>query len=207
MADIEAATAPPQAPAARRAAAAGALRGLLSLAADAVVNGSLAALWWSNAANAAAVAVRWACGEGSGAAEATRQFAMASCGAMGVLVLGAVAILLCRFRSRMAEARDVPQIGGGGGGKSPAAQPRRHQSAGARGCQDGLYGPVPIPIVVLLFVAVAVGLLMQDIAPAKGSREERVGSMLVDAGIFLHSVVVCFFVFPGFVIRVKAAMK
>ncbi|CAL5012442.1 unnamed protein product [Urochloa decumbens] len=196
MADIEAETAPPQAPPKRMAAAAAALRGLLSLATDVAIFGFLATLWLSNAANAAAVAVRWACGEDSRAAAFVREFAKASSFTTALLFVAALLLLLRRRASRNAVAREIDEDEGRPATQSPEnTRGRRHR--------DGLCGPVTTPILAFFLVLVAVGVLMEELAPGKGSCASRVGSMLTDIGCFLTSVLFCFVIFPNFLINLR----
>uniref|UniRef100_A0A0A8ZX95 Uncharacterized protein n=1 Tax=Arundo donax TaxID=35708 RepID=A0A0A8ZX95_ARUDO len=126
------------------------------------------------------------------------------CSVLVVLVLH-IAVLawlvLPRRGSRKEEARE---IGGDGGAMMPAVQGCDPQSSGARGRPDGVYGPVTKPIIIVLFVVMAVGLLMMVLAPANGSCEERVGSMLVDIGSFLTSLMICFVIFPNSAIQLIA---
>uniref|UniRef100_A0A0D9X7V2 Uncharacterized protein n=1 Tax=Leersia perrieri TaxID=77586 RepID=A0A0D9X7V2_9ORYZ len=62
------------------------LRRSLALAADAALYGFVAAMWVNNAANAAAIFSRWACGEGSLVAAAAMKVFNASMLAMGVSI-------------------------------------------------------------------------------------------------------------------------
>ncbi|CAL5006269.1 unnamed protein product [Urochloa decumbens] len=192
MADIEAETAPPQGPPKRMATEAAALRWFLSLAADVIIFGFLATLWLSNAANAAAVAVHWACVEDSRAAAFAREFAKASSFTTALLFVAAL-LLLRRRASRNALARE---IGRDEGTKRPATQSPEN-TRGRRG-RDGLCGPVTTPIIAFFLVLLAVGVLMEGLAPAKGSCASRVGSMLTDIGCFVTSVLFCFVIFQTF---------
>ncbi|CAO2210930.1 unnamed protein product [Urochloa humidicola] len=198
MADIEAEMVPPQAPPKRMATAAAARRGLLSLAADVVIFGFLATLWLSNAA----IAVLWACGEDSRAAAFAREFAKASSFTMALLFVTALLLLLLlrrrASRNRNAAARE---IGGDEGTKRPATQ--SPENTRRRRGRDGLCGPVTTPILAFFLVLIVVGVLMEELAPAKGSCASRVGSMLTDIGCFLTSVLYCFDIFPNFFINLR----
>jgi len=97
------------------------------------------------------------------------------------------------------------QIGRDGGAKEPAAQPCRRESTEARGFLAGLYDPIPVSILVSLFMVPAVGLLMQELAPAKGSSMEMVVSTFVDIFVFIHAVMFSFAIFSRIVMRLRAS--
>ena len=96
------------------------------------------------------------------------------------------------------------QIGGDGGAKEPAAQPCRRESTEACGFLARLYDPIPMPIVVS-FMVLALGLLMQELAPAKGSSMEMVVSTFVDIFVFIHAVMFSFAIFSRIVMRLRAS--
>ncbi|KAF0899119.1 hypothetical protein E2562_013354 [Oryza meyeriana var. granulata] len=179
MADIEAALLPPPSPQERWDSVAATMRGLLAAAADIVVCSFVYALWVNAAANAVAIFSRWACGEDSPAAAVTMRVFMASFLAMGALVPFASPVLMWRL-VRPHESRE----GGGGGGatkaQSPAAvqqRPRRY-STGARRRQEGGIGRVALLFMAFTGWVVVVGVLLRELAPEKGSCQERVGSVL-----------------------------
>ncbi|CAL5002186.1 unnamed protein product [Urochloa decumbens] len=194
MADIEAETAPPQGPPKRMATEAAALRWFLSLAADVAIFGFLATLWLSNAANAAALAVRWACGEDSRAAAFVREFAKASSFTTALLFVAALLLPLRRRASRNAVTREI----GGDEGRPATRSP---ENTRGRRRRDGLCGPVTTPILAFFLVLVAVGVLMEELAPAKGSCASRVGSMLTDIGCSF-----CFFIFSELLDQSEASI-
>ncbi|XP_062195269.1 uncharacterized protein LOC133898581 [Phragmites australis] len=205
MEGIGAATAPPQAPPpTRRAAAAATLRGLLALAADAVVYCFLVGLWLCNVTSAAFIAARRACGEDSPAAAIAKQLFVVALVATGLLFYFAAPLLLWRSGNggRKTEARE--EIGGGGDAKRPVAQGRRSENTGTRGRQDGV-GPITAHVLIFLIMVMVLGMLMQVLAPEKESCEGRVGSMLVDVGSFLYSLMFCFIVSPNFLIQPRAS--
>ncbi|TVU06001.1 hypothetical protein EJB05_49188 [Eragrostis curvula] len=197
MADTEVGNA---APLATGAATATSRPRLIRLATDAFVRCFLVALWVSNAANAVALAARWVGGEESRAAAAIHEFAVASCSAMGMFFCVAAVLLFWSPAGRAAEVQGASIGGKVGDAKRPATQPRRPESTGEHGFLSQLYAPIPAPMVILLFWVIAVGMLMEGRGLPKGSFAD-VGSILVDIGIFIHSVMFCFFIFPNMVSR------
>ncbi|KAG2578715.1 uncharacterized protein LOC120678622 [Panicum virgatum] len=146
-----------------RTASATALGGLLALAAGAFIFCFLIQLWVANAASAVYVALRWSCGQDSHATVVALGFTMDCAFALRVSFPVLILLMLWCLVNIQAKARE---IGGDGGAKEPAAQPCRRESTEACGFLARLYDPIPMPIVVSLFMVLALGLLMQELAPA-----------------------------------------
>ncbi|KAF0899120.1 hypothetical protein E2562_013355 [Oryza meyeriana var. granulata] len=173
-------------------------RRLLALAADVAVYSFIAAMWLNNAANAAAIFSRWACGEDSPAVAAAMKVFKASLLAMGAFVPFASPLLIWRSFGPPTERRES----GGGAAKAQAASVQRRRRDGTGACrrEEGSYGPVALFSVVFAWWVVIVGVLLRDLAPEKGSCQHKVGSVLTDIGGFANSAMLCFVSAPNMVI-------
>uniref|UniRef100_A0A0E0QJ21 Uncharacterized protein n=1 Tax=Oryza rufipogon TaxID=4529 RepID=A0A0E0QJ21_ORYRU len=182
MADTGAAQPPPP-PLRAPAAAPETLRRLLALVTDVLVCCFLAAMWVTPAASAAAVLSRWACGEGSPAADVAAKVSVASFLATAALAPFASPVVTWRLLGR-------PRRGGRARETSPV------NAAAVR--KEALDASFSLRSSVCFAV---VGLLLQELAPEeKGSFQEKVGSVLADIGLFANSVMICFVVAPNLLI-------
>lgn len=112
MADTGAAQPPPP-PLRAPAAVPETLRRLLALVTDVLVCCFLAAMWVTPAASAAAVFSRWACGEGSPAADVAAKVSVASFLATAALAPFASPVVTWRFLGRPrrgGRAREVRRV-------------------------------------------------------------------------------------------------
>nr|XP_034598577.1 uncharacterized protein LOC117859558 [Setaria viridis] len=89
---------------------------------------------------------------------------MASSLTMGLLLVASLLLLLRHRASRNAVAREI--VGDEEGTRRPATQ--SPENTGGRRGQDGLCGPVTTPIAAFSLVLIAVGVLMEELAPGKG---------------------------------------
>ncbi|KAL6596197.1 hypothetical protein ACP70R_047561 [Stipagrostis hirtigluma subsp. patula] len=198
---MAAAAAPPP----RRAPAAAAVpRALLPLVADAVLIWFVGALWALNAASVAVVAARWACGGDSRAAAVARRASAVAMGAAGLLTPLGAPLLFRKVDSWRPQAGDREREIVSGGARMPNVQRRPPVSSGARRPQDG-GGPVSVALLVAVFslIVMLLGVLVQELAPAKGSYLQKLGSVISDTANLVTSAVLCFFLLPCLITKLK----
>ncbi|EAZ07010.1 hypothetical protein OsI_29259 [Oryza sativa Indica Group] len=187
MADTGAAQPPPP-PLRAPAAVPETLRRLLALVTDVLVCCFLAAMWVTPAASAAAAFSRWACGEGSPAADVAAKVSVASFLATAALAPFASPVVTWRLLGRPRRGGRARERGRG----DVTGERRRRQ-------EGGLGRVVQFALFSVCFAVV--GLLLQELAPEeKGSIQEKVGSVLADIGLFANSVMICFVVAPNLLI-------
>ncbi|KAL6900828.1 hypothetical protein ACP4OV_005504 [Aristida adscensionis] len=202
MADSEApAPALPRAPPATKAArAAAALRRLLPVLAEGALLCTGGALWLLHAANATAIATRWACGEGSTA------LAVANKAARGAFL--AVGVLYLLFGPLVFWKIDRPRAQSGSGvTRVPSAQGYRPATAnGALPRQDGGQGPSVLVSLILVFcsMVVCVGLLIEMLALANCSCLATIGAWFRDIGGLGVSVISCYALLPNYFVPLRA---
>ncbi|KAL6900827.1 hypothetical protein ACP4OV_005503 [Aristida adscensionis] len=189
MADSKAsAAAPPRPPPATKAArAAAALRWLFPVLVDAMLLCTGAALWALHATNAAAIAARWTCGEGSTAASVADKAARGAFLAVGVLFPLFGPLVFWKI-----DRPPAPQARESGSGVTRVPSAQRHRPAFL----------VPL-IFMVCSVVVFVGLMIGMRAPAN-SFLATIGAGFRDIGSFVGSVTICSTFLPKHFVELRA---
>uniref|UniRef100_A0A0D9X7V1 Uncharacterized protein n=1 Tax=Leersia perrieri TaxID=77586 RepID=A0A0D9X7V1_9ORYZ len=105
----------------------------------------------------------------------------------------------------------VPQFcksdGGAGGAKAeePAVQRRHRRTFLQEGGRGLLLVAISFMILSCSCLVVLVGMLLRELAPEKGSHQDKVGSVLNDVGSIGNSAVICFIFGPIWVMKLREA--
>ncbi|TVU03371.1 hypothetical protein EJB05_49169, partial [Eragrostis curvula] len=186
----------PQAARERTAARAAPVRRLCRQVCDTVPPYFVGALRVCNVTVIALIGTRWACGRDSRAAAVARKAYHLALDALGLLAPFGGPLLFLKIEScRMAQAREVQAS-------------RRPESNGARLLQDrGGLASVPgtgldsfhLAMFIAGFAAVvmAVALLVQELAPGKGSPQAKFSAALGDIANFVGVIILEFVTFYG----------